>query len=80
MVTPVACPGRVPMADHRVESCSRAQQLCMQLRVATFRTVHESCPFIRLKPPPGTFPHPASLRLTAGDAPVCDKWGGEGAS
>src|SRR5215467_6862910 len=45
-----------------------------------FRTVRESCPFIRLKPLPGTFPHPASLRLTAGDAPVCDNWGGEGAS
>ena len=50
------------------------------LPTGPLRTVRESCPFIRLKPPPGTFPHPASLRLTAGDAPVCDNWGGEGAS
>jgi hypothetical protein len=50
------------------------------LPTGSLRTVRESCPFIRLKPPPGTFPHPASLRLTAGDAPVCDNWGGEGAS
>ena len=27
------------MADHRVESCFQAQLLCMQLRVATLRTV-----------------------------------------
>ena len=50
------------------------------LPTSPLRTVRESCPFIRLKPLPGTFPHPASLRLTAGDVPVCDNWGGEGAS
>jgi hypothetical protein len=47
---------------------------------ARLRTVRESCLLIRLKPPAGTFPHPASLHLTVGDAPVCDNEGGEGAS
>ena len=42
MVTPAACPGRVPMADHRVGSCFQTQQLCMQLRVATFQTVQDT--------------------------------------
>lgn len=44
MVAPAACPSRVPMAEHRVESCFQAQLLCMQLRVATLRTARESSP------------------------------------
>jgi hypothetical protein len=37
-----------------------------------FRTGRDPFGVIRLKPPQGAFPHPASLRLIVGDALVCD--------
>src|SRR5712691_951367 len=45
-----------------------------------FRTGRDPFGVIRLKPPQGTFPHPALLRLTAGDAPAYDRWDAGGAS
>lgn len=50
------------------------------LPTSPLRTGRDPFGVIRLKSPQGTFPYPASLRLTAGDASVYDSWDGGEAS
>ncbi len=63
-------------------SCHLSNKKCRQpnsrvarwalLPTSPLRTGRDPFGVIRLKPPQGAFPHPASLRLTVGDALVCD--------
>jgi hypothetical protein len=68
------------MADHRVESCSQAQLLCIQLRVATSKNRTRAFPHIRLKPfkPLSLSEEAVSLRLNLGCELVGDTSDGEG--
>ena len=62
------------MADHRVESCSQAQQLCMQLRVATLRTARDHFSVMQLKPFVRPLRDAVSPLPTVGYGLACGSW------
>ena len=62
------------MAEHRVESCFQARQLCTRLRVATLRTARDHFSVMQLKPFVRPLRDAVSPLLTVDYGLVCGNW------